>query len=139
LHSVASLLIKLSLLVLFYRLFSPLVHSKILIKFGIVFTIISYTIVITTWIYYNVPHAGEMGWLDPTFITRTASAGSKIAVVLGVLGSFTDLYVITIPLTSIARLSLSTARKIGLAAVFATGFVYVPISLETFNNLYGAS
>ncbi|KAF2972873.1 hypothetical protein GQX73_g783 [Xylaria multiplex] len=129
LYSVASALIKLSLLALFHRLFSPSARSKVAIRFGMVFTAASYVAILTAWIYYNVPHIDDMGWIDPVFVARLESADLTMAVIFGVLGTVTDLYVIAIPLASVSGLNLSTARKIGLAGLFATGFLVCGFSL----------
>ncbi|KAI1346318.1 integral membrane protein [Xylaria sp. FL0043] len=131
LYSLAAPLTKLSLLALFHRLFSPSLRSRILIKIGIVFIIASYTAIIAVCIYSNVPHVGDTGWTDPEFQARLEHTDTTLPVVLGSLGTSTDLYVITIPLTSVARLNLSTARKIGLAALFATGLLACSFSFAS--------
>ncbi|KAI0814069.1 integral membrane protein [Xylaria sp. FL0064] len=131
LYSLAAPLTKLSLLALFHHLFSPSLRSRILIKIGIVFIIASYTAIIAVCIYSNVPHVGDTGWTDPEFQARLERIDTTLPVVLGSLGTSTDLYVITIPLTSVARLNLSTARKIGLVALFATGLLACSFSFAS--------
>ncbi|KAJ0109377.1 hypothetical protein J7T55_000302 [Diaporthe amygdali] len=42
---------------------------------------------------------------------------------LGVVGTVTDFYIITIPLTAISGLNMSLARKIGVSTLFATGLL----------------
>ncbi|KAI0429872.1 integral membrane protein [Xylaria sp. FL1042] len=131
LYSLAAPLTKLSLLALCHRLFSPSTRSRILIKFGVIFTIASYTAIIAVCIYSNVPHVSDMGWTDSVFLARLNRIETTLPVVLGSVGTFTDLYVIMIPLTSVARLNLSTARKIGLAALFATGLLACSFSFAS--------
>ncbi|KAI0534170.1 integral membrane protein [Xylaria digitata] len=129
LYSVASALVELSLLALFHRLFSPSTRSKILIRFGIVFTTVLYVAALVLCIYYNIPHLDDMGWIDPVFMSSVQSADLPLAVIFGILGTVTDLYVVAIPLASVARLKLLTSRKIGLAGLFATGFLVCGFSL----------
>ncbi|KAI0972104.1 hypothetical protein F4678DRAFT_479088 [Xylaria arbuscula] len=102
-----------------------------LIKFGIIFIVVSYLAVIAVCTYYNVPQVGGSGLGDVGFLARTTSAYHKVSIALSALGTFTDLYVITIPLASVSRLNSSTARRIGLAALFATGFLACGFSIAS--------
>lgn len=60
-----------------------------------------------------------------SFFSRTREQNPKISVGLGVVGTVTDFYIITIPLTAISGLNMSLARKIGVSTLFATGLLYV--------------
>ncbi|KAL2288820.1 hypothetical protein FJTKL_03474 [Diaporthe vaccinii] len=53
----------------------------------------------------------------------------KIVLGLGVLGTFTDFYIIAIPLMALLTLHMSLARKIGVLALFATGFLMCGFSV----------
>ncbi|KAI0413525.1 integral membrane protein [Xylaria grammica] len=130
-YIIAAALTKLSLLTFFYRLFSPNPYSRVLTKLGIVFVTISYLIALAFWTYYNVPHAGDMGWIGPKFLARSAGPDSQITVALGALGTATDLYVIVIPFISVSGLNLSNKKKIGVLALFATGLLAVALSIAS--------
>lgn len=91
---------------------------------GIVFTAISYTAFLIAWILCSLPFPYEAGWSDPIFLKRTSLQTPAVSLGLGALGTFTDFYIIAIPLTAISRLHMSMVRKIGLSALFATGLVY---------------
>lgn len=57
-------------------------------------------------------------------------ASYKVAfVTTGVFNAITDLIIIALPIPVVSSLHLATATKIGLIAVFAVGFLYVPIDL----------
>lgn len=98
-----------------------------MIWIGIVLTTIAYAAFLTAWIVSTVPHAGEGGWISPELALRMGQSTPKIILGLGVLGTFTDFYIIAIPLMAISTLHMSFARKIGLLALFATGFLYAPL------------
>ncbi|KAK5625942.1 hypothetical protein RRF57_001658 [Xylaria bambusicola] len=117
----ASLLIKLSFLVLFHRLFSPNKFSRIMTIVGIVFVAVSYSLLAAAWTYYTVPHEGETGWLDLEFSNRERLSAPQLGLTLSSVGVFTDLYIFVIPLISIYGLNLSRPKKFGILALFATG------------------
>lgn len=91
---------------------------------GIIFTTVAYAAFFTAWIVATVPHAGEKGWTSRELALRMGQQTPKIILGLGVLGTATDFYIIAIPLTAISTLHMSFARKIGVLALFATGFLY---------------
>lgn len=117
------MLIKNSLFFLFRRIFSPLPRSKILIHCGIILTTVSYTVLFVVWLVYGVPHADDSGWDDPVFAQKVGRESPKISVALGSVSTFTDYYVIAVPLSTISGLKLSKGKKIGVSVVFATGLL----------------
>ncbi|KAK6836028.1 hypothetical protein PG987_006523 [Apiospora arundinis] len=129
LYCVAGVLVKNSLLFLFRRMFSPSPLAKTVIDLGIILTTISYTVLFAVWIYYAVPHVGETGWFDPVLAVRVAKNSPRIMVALGFVSTFTDFYLIAIPLGTISGLNMSWGKKIGVSAVFVTGLLYVIPSL----------
>ncbi len=42
-----------------------------------------------------------------------------------------DFTILLLPIISISHLQMRLTRKIGVSAVFATGFLYVPLSIVT--------
>ncbi|KAI0544515.1 integral membrane protein [Xylaria curta] len=131
LYCLAAALTKLSLLFLFRRIFLPCTYSKIMMLSGILFTTISYSALFAAWVFYNVPHANDAGWSDIRFHIRIVTASSYISVALGALGSFTDLYVIFLPITLISQLQLSRSKKLGVSALFGTGLLAFGFSLAS--------
>ncbi len=121
----AAALVKLSLLVFFNRIFSPLRRSKLLIWIAITFTVTIYVVFFITWIIYTVPHRNNGGWTNLTFRLEVNRQTPKLSVGLGTLSTFTDFYVVAIPLTTISGLNLPRAKKIGVSTLFATGLLSV--------------
>lgn len=91
---------------------------------GIILVAVSYIAFFIAWIVSTVPLPGDSGWADLKFRERTGEATCKMSVGLGVLGTFTDFYIIAIPLTAVSGLKMSIERKIGISALFATGLLY---------------
>lgn len=94
---------------------------------GIILTTVAYAAFFTAWIVITVPHAGEEGWVSRELALRMGQSTPKIILGLGALGTFTDFYIIAIPLMALSTLHMSLARKIGVLALFATGFLYAPL------------
>lgn len=117
-------LIKLSLCVFFLRIFSPSFSSRLMTWSGIVLIAVSYVALFIAWMASSVPLPGETGWTDFNYINRSAETNMKLAVALGVVGTFTDFYTLAIPLTAISGLKMSVARKIAISGLFATGLLY---------------
>ncbi|MCJ1404232.1 hypothetical protein MMC11_007457 [Xylographa trunciseda] len=125
-------LVKLSLFLLYFRLFSPIRSTKILLYFGIATNAVFYAISFALIVYFCGPHEGRT-------LVESQSAYSCVvqARTLGtVQASFniaSDLYLLCIPLPIIWRLQMSSKRKLGVGAIFMTGFFAVICSIL---NLY---
>ncbi|PKX89794.1 putative plasma membrane protein Pth11-like [Aspergillus novofumigatus IBT 16806] len=102
---------KLTLLLLYLRLFLLNRPVKIGIWGGIVFCTIYYTAAFFLNLFLKDLHAL-----------------SKLAYSVGVVGVVSDVYIITLPLLAIAQLRLSRAKKWRVAAVFLTGLLSVVMS-----------
>ncbi|KAI7778755.1 hypothetical protein LA080_001822 [Diaporthe eres] len=113
----------------FRRIFSSSLRSRFMIWTGIILTTVAYAAFFTAWIVITVPHAGEEGWISRELALRMGQSTPKIVLGLGVLGTFTDFYIIAIPLMALLTLHMSLARKIGVLALFATGFLVGEINV----------
>jgi hypothetical protein len=91
---------------------------------GILFISISYATLFGVWLAYSVPGPGET-WSDPAFFTAVAEATPTISVTLSTVSIASDFYVLVIPLLTISNLNLTTRRKLGDLALFATGLLWV--------------
>ena len=107
------LCVKLSLLWLYLRIFSLIKVTKYLIYAGMTFCTGAYITIMFVNIFANI---------------NTLIAANKA---LGVVNFASDVYILFVPLTTVAKLQLSTKRKIGILLVFMTGIVYVPSYLRT--------
>jgi hypothetical protein len=88
---------------------------------GIALTAVSYTALSMAWIYASVPHSGEGGWGNPKYFLRVERDTPPISIGLGAVGTFTDFFTLLIPLLAIMDLNMSTKKKLGVSALFATG------------------
>ncbi|GAQ11594.1 hypothetical protein ALT_8915 [Aspergillus lentulus] len=102
---------KLTLLLLYLRLFLLNRPVKIGIWGGIAFCTIYYTAAFFLNLFLKDLHAL-----------------SRLAHSVGVVGVVSDVYIITLPLLAIAQLRLSRAKKWRVAAVFLTGLLSVVMS-----------
>jgi hypothetical protein len=112
---------KLSILLFYCRVFSvPRVHLAAKILVVIIFLWCS-TVVLSAFLLCR-PFA--FNW-DPTI--PNGHCGNRVLsyIMTGVLNIITDLAVLCLPMPVIWGLQMRTASKIGLIAVFATGFLYV--------------
>lgn len=123
LYCVASALTKICLCCFFYRIFLPSTRSKVMIWVGIILTTVSYIAFGAAWTWSSVPHSGEGGWAGVLYWTRAGRQTPKISVGLGAVGTFTDFYIISIPLLAISSLNMSRSKKFGVSALFATGLL----------------
>ena len=106
---------KLCLLILYYRLFSPSNIMRYLIYFGVAFTFVFY--IIYTFLY---------GLLCPNTSPKAASCASDLktlGLATAAINVVDDFYILLIPLSAISSLQLPPMRKLGLLAIFFTGFL----------------
>ena len=116
-------LAKLSILLLYLRIFVTAKGSKTYyaIHFIIWFNFLFYLANLPTEIWTCIPR--EKIW-DPT-IDGKCLDNDAIIVTGGVINVVSDFGILLIPLVSIGRLQMPRAKKIGVMAVFATGFLQV--------------
>ena len=100
------LCVKLSLLLLYFRIFSPDKVTRYLIYVGMTFCIGAYITIMFVTIFKNV---------------YALIVANKT---LGVVNFASDIYILLIPLTAVSKLQLSTKRKIGFILIFMTGIMY---------------
>ncbi|KUI57753.1 hypothetical protein VP1G_10974 [Cytospora mali] len=121
--------VKSTLLVFYLRVFAPDPRAKAMVWFGLSFNIVFYTISVIVALIACIPHTGDGGWMSSASTKRCASENQRFTEVQGVVGALTDLYVLLVPMTLLARLHLSRKRKIGVYGVFLTGFMACAVSI----------
>ena len=97
---------KLTLLLLYLRLFKPNHAVYLGIWIGIVSTTIFYTIAMFLYIFIK----------DNGLLT-------KITYAVAIFGVISDVYILCLPILAVSRLYLERAKKWRLAAVFLTGLL----------------
>lgn len=116
----AALFVKVTLLVLYLRIFHPSRCAQILIWVGIVFVVLFYVACSIGQFKLYLPQTR-----DPKNIGSHEVIGALLDIfaVQGIIGIVTDLYVLFIPLYLIIGLTLPFIRKIGVCAIFLTGLL----------------
>lgn len=106
---------KLTLFILYYRLFSPSQVMRYLIFFGIGFNFLFYTIY--TFLY---------SLMCPNVSKRALTCGPRLkamGVATSAINVVSDFYILLIPLAAISNLQLPPKKKWGLMGIFFTGFL----------------
>ena len=109
---------KAAILMLYLRVFQVKRIMRLLIYSGLAFMFAVYWVSIPTFTYYCTPRAGE-NW--DLVLLQKCQVLDALAIVQGVFGVVTDIYIFLLPLSTIFHLNLPQKKKIGLAAVFMTG------------------
>lgn len=123
LYAVAAFFIKLSLFLLYLRLFKPNKFTRWLVYGGIITFGLFYSATIVGNSVIAMPTPGQpndnLAWL-----LRAIQAGDKlsiISIVQSVFSILSDIYLLVIPIQMIFQLHLSLGRKIGVSSVFMIG------------------
>lgn len=100
------LCVKLSLLLLYLRIFAPDKATRYLIYLGITICIGAYSTLMFLAIFLNV-----------VLLIATNKA-------LGVVNLSSDVYIFFVPMAAIMKLPLSTKKKVGVMLIFMAGIMY---------------
>lgn len=118
---------KLSLLLLYLRIFSPDRWTRLLIYLGIGVIFIYYTVTASILVGLCIPRKGE-SW--PRALLSSRCRDSMIMTyVQGIFNIVSDLYVLVVPLPVVWKLQLPLRKKIGVSALFMSGLLSVPLNL----------
>ncbi len=115
LYAPAMFFTKLSLLLLYFRLFSPNRTMRWLIYLGIGFNFVLYTVYLFAYIFV-CPSAskGYVKCQDQLKVLSVSTSSFSLC---------SDFYMLFLPLFAVSRLQLEQKRKLGLVAIFLTGFL----------------
>ncbi|KAK8090431.1 hypothetical protein PG997_005392 [Apiospora hydei] len=124
------MLIKVSFLLLYRRLFRPVAHVNVMVWVGIslVATFGVAYIVIMPVACSPLPNEHD-GWLDLGMATRCGTIGTNMTTARSYFSVLTDIYILIIPLHQVPQLRLSTKRKFGISFIFLTGLLAVAAGL----------
>jgi len=131
--------VKLSLFLLYLRLFKPNRITRWLIYGGIIACGIFYSFSLISNSALCMPKPGQPNdaahWL---LRTKDCSKPSQhLAIAQAAFGTLSDFYLLVIPIHSIFQLNLPTRRKIGVSAIFLVGIMSVlPPSHSCCNRIY---
>ena len=117
------LMVKLSLLLLYLQIFRSNVTLRYFIYFGIVFVSLFYPAVTIATLILSTPNPGQSWFADtqnPRFIKNV-----ELGVVQSTVNVVSDFYILCLPIQGIWKLQLPIEKKIGVSAIFLTGFLYI--------------
>ena len=111
---------KLSLFLLYYRLFSCRKWVRYLVYLGIGATAATYTATTIVYGYACLPRRGQ-DWIEAGLSSRCHQEFSMICFVRGPFNLLSDLYLLLVPLPAIWQLHLPLRKRLGIAGIFLTG------------------
>ncbi|KJZ70896.1 hypothetical protein HIM_09722 [Hirsutella minnesotensis 3608] len=124
LYMAASMVLKLTILALYLRLFRPVRHVAWMIRVGIALIVPFYLASMIATLALCLPRPQDGGsWLSPEQRGRCETPQITIGKVQSVFNAVSDIYIIVIPLHMVSSLQLSRKRKVGVIAIFLTGSI----------------
>lgn len=121
--AMAMLFPKLSLFLLYRRLFSPNRNTKRLIYYGIIVSLATYWTFIPLETYYCTPR-GNQQW-NAIEVSEKCSKIRPYTIVQGAINVLLDVYILYLPIPVVWKLQLSTPQKAGVLFVFMHGIMSV--------------
>ncbi|KAF2821002.1 hypothetical protein CC86DRAFT_332341 [Ophiobolus disseminans] len=121
-YSFAATFVKLSILLLYRRLFWVRNTSRYMTWIGIFTITLFYMGSFVSSMVHCMPRHGE-SWVSQSAKDRCRQPQIQLSVVQGFFGVLSDFYLLLIPMLQISRLRVTTLQKIGLAGVFLTGLL----------------
>ena len=118
---------KLSILLLYLRIFSPDRWTRLFIYLGIWVIFIYYMVTASIFVGLCSPRHGE-SWPVALLSSRCGET-MVMTYVQGIFNIVSDFYVLVLPLPVVWKLQLPLRKKIGVSAVFMTGLLLVPLNL----------
>lgn len=125
LYAASAFCVKLSLFLLYLRLFKPNKVTRWLIYGGSVACAIFYSASIISSCALCMPKPGQPDD-NAAWILRAPECGlalRHLAIVQAVFSTISDMYLLVIPIRSIFQLKLPVERKIGVSAIFMIGIM----------------
>lgn len=121
-YDLAAIFTKVSLLVLYMRIFKIASTAKLMIWVGIVFITLVYIICFIANAVFCFPRGGE-DWFVAAIAPRCGQPQVRLAAAQGVIGVVTDFYTLAIPFVLVLRLHMTTSKKTAVAGIFLTGLL----------------
>lgn len=108
---------KLSILLLYRRIFAITPLTKRLIYIGIAWAFVAYIPCIVITLYYCIPRTGE-SWRDIGVPERCTGQPIVLWTVSGVMDLMLDIYLVVLPVPKVMGLNLGRGKKWGVLSVF---------------------
>lgn len=130
-YSPLVLMVKISLFLLYFRIFSRIRSTRLLIYFGIGINAVFYATSFALVLYFCGPGPGHniiQSFDDHHCVVQARTLGTFQAS----FNIASDIYLLCIPMPVISNLQLSTKKKVGVIAMFMTGSLSVILPPKTF-------
>ncbi len=115
-YPVTILLVKLSILLLYLRIFQVDRVLKWLVYGGIIFQTLFYTAMVLVSIVTLTQCDSALA------LSKKICKDQSIPIIVqGVVNTITDFYVLVLPIARVVQLQIPFRRKVGLSAIFLTG------------------
>lgn len=124
---------KLSLFLLYLRIFSPDRWTRVMIYLGATACFVCYMATAVTMTALCVPRHGE-SWFIALLSSRCHKA-ITMTYVQGIFNIVSDFYLLLLPIPVVWKLQLTLRKKIGISAIFMTGLLSVPFYLMRTSRL----
>ena len=115
---------KLSLFLLYYRLFARHQWIRYLVYLGIGSAAAMYTAGMIVYGYLCLPRRGQ-SWIEAGLSSRCHKQFIMIGYVRGPFNVLSDLYLLLLPLPAVWQLHLPLRKRLGIAGIFLTGSLLV--------------
>ncbi|KAI9722433.1 MAG: hypothetical protein M1828_004800 [Chrysothrix sp. TS-e1954] len=115
-------LAKLSVLMLYLRIFGIRQRTRILTYVAIAISLSRCLLYVIGYTILCVP-AGDQSWVAVEASRKCSVTGEVLGVVAVTISIVNDFFIMSIPLPAVWDLKLATKKKIGLSAVFITGLL----------------
>ena len=115
--------IKISILILYMRVFSPHRQVRYWIYAGMGYTFITNTVTTVLFGALCAPRNGQdyiIQYTAPICVDNV----DNLALAISIVNFVSDIYLLVLPLPMIWKLQLSPKRRMGLIAIFSTGILY---------------
>ena len=125
LYAVVAFFVKLSLFLLYLRLFKPNRYTRWLVYGGIITCGLFYPASIIGNCVIVMPTPGQPND-EMTWVLRASKSGHSLlllSIIQSVFNALSDIYLLLVPVQMIFQLHFSLGRKIGVSSVFMMGIL----------------
>lgn len=122
-YNLTAFLTKLSLLLLYLRIFKPNKTTRYAVYLGVVVNFLFYLSTFIVMASFCIPRPHQ-SFLETIFGQRCQRA-NDLSYPQGIFGVVSDFYIFFLPMPAVFQLNLPMRKKIGVALIFMTGFLYV--------------
>ncbi|APA11311.1 hypothetical protein sscle_07g060810 [Sclerotinia sclerotiorum 1980 UF-70] len=131
LYGVVMWFCKLSIFILYLRVFGPFGVNRVmryLVYFGIVLSFIVYAATSVVFAVACTPR-GSQTWLEALTTKRCSTGSYAPGYIQGSFGVFFDIYLFILPIWPVWNLQMKRRKKIAVTFIFATGLLAIAASI----------